>query len=215
MSLEKNKSTSTTRDGSGWAAHPKDPAVNNEASVAEIHEGRVEHIYNPAIESPEAISRRKFLNKLTIALGGLGGAVVAVPVVGYIIAPLFEQSPDVWRTVGSITDFKVGETKQVSFADASPLPWAGVAAQTAAWVRRETETKFTAFSVNCTHLGCPVSWVAGGNLFMCPCHGGVYYADGTVAAGPPPHPLPRYDVRTVNGRLEIKASGIPLGGETK
>ena len=32
-------------------------------------------------------------------------------------------------------------------------------------------------------------------LFLCPCHGGVYYADGTVAGGPPPQPLFRYGVR--------------------
>jgi len=47
-------------------------------------------------------------------------------------------------------------------------------------------------------------------LFMCPCHGGVYYNDGTVAAGPPPKPLIRYDVRTLNGQVEIKTMAIPI-----
>ena len=78
------------------------------------------------------------------------------------------------------------------FEDASPLPWAGVTARTAAWLRRDDAEHFTAFTVHCTHLGCPVRWVADAKLFLCPCHGGVYYADGTVSAGPPPKPLPQY-----------------------
>ena len=60
----------------------------------------------------------------------------------------------------------------------------GVTARTAAWLRRDSDASFTAFSVNCTHLGCPVRWFAEPKLFLCPCHGGVYNADGTVAGGP-------------------------------
>jgi len=87
---------------------------------------------------------------------------------------------------------------------------AGVTAKAGAWLRREAAEKFTAFSVHCTHLGCPVRWIPGANLFMCPCHGGVYYRDGTVAAGPPPRPLFRYDVRLVRGRVQIRASAVPI-----
>jgi menaquinol-cytochrome c reductase iron-sulfur subunit len=55
-----------------------------------------------------------------------------------------------------------------------------------------------------------VRWLADADLFMCPCHGGVYYSDGTVAAGPPPKPLIRYEVRMVNGQVEIKTMAIPI-----
>ena len=95
--------------------------------------------------------------------------------------------------------------------DASPLPWAGVTARTAAWLRRVSEG-LQAFSVNCAHLGCPVRWLADAQLFMCPCHGGVYYADGTVAAGPPPHPLPQYPSAS-SGAVEIRTEPIPIDGE--
>jgi hypothetical protein len=30
---------------------------------------------------------------------------------------------------------------------------------------------------------------------MCPCHGGVYYEDGSYASGPPPRGLYEYDIR--------------------
>ncbi len=44
--------------------------------------------------------------------------------------------------------------------------------------------KFLVFAVNCAHLGCPVAWFPQSGLFMCPCHGGVYYANGERASGP-------------------------------
>jgi menaquinol-cytochrome c reductase iron-sulfur subunit len=50
----------------------------------------------------------------------------------------------------------------------------------------------------------------GAELFLCPCHGGVYYADGTVSAGPPPKPLPTYPVRVRAGQVEIQTSPIPI-----
>jgi menaquinol-cytochrome c reductase iron-sulfur subunit len=59
-------------------------------------------------------------------------------------------------------------------------------------------------------LGCPVRWLPDADLFMCPCHGGVYYKDGKVAAGPPPRPLVKYPVRLRNGQVEIRTSPLPI-----
>jgi menaquinol-cytochrome c reductase iron-sulfur subunit len=157
-----------------------------------------------------ALNRRQFFSKLSFVLSGIGAAIIGIPIVGFLISPLFEKVPEVWRPVGSVDSFKVATTVVVNFLDASPLPWAGVTARTAAWLRRESEQTFIAFSINCTHLGCPVRWLPDADLFMCPCHGGVYYKDGTVAAGPPPKPLPRYPVRVRNGQVEILASPIPI-----
>jgi menaquinol-cytochrome c reductase iron-sulfur subunit len=94
--------------------------------------------------------------------------------------------------------------------DTSPLPWAGVTAKTAAWLRRVSADRFVAFAVNCAHLGCPVRWLPDAQLFMCPCHGGVYYADGTVAAGPPPHSLAQYATRITGDDVEIHTAPIPI-----
>jgi len=135
---------------------------------------------------------------------------MGLPVVGFLLSPLARKTPRVWRPVGPVERFPIGQTVDVSFEDASPLPWAGVTANTAAWLQRVDETSFVAYTVHCTHLGCPVRWVADAGLFLCPCHGGVYYADGTVSAGPPPKPLPRYPVRVRNGQVEIQTSPIPI-----
>jgi menaquinol-cytochrome c reductase iron-sulfur subunit len=155
-------------------------------------------------------SRRRFLSRVSIALSTAVAAVVGVPVVGFLLAPLARKVPRQWRAVGQAGSFKVGETVSVTFDDASPLPWSGVTARTAAWLRRDDAESFTAFAVNCTHLGCPVRWLADAQLFLCPCHGGVYNGDGSVAAGPPPKPLPRYPVRVRDGRVEILTSPLPV-----
>ncbi len=155
-------------------------------------------------------NRRQFFSKLSITLGGVAALIIGLPIVGFLLSPFLRKVPEVWRPVGSVDSFKVGTTVIVKYLDASPLPWAGVTANTAAWLRRDSEDKFIAFSINCTHLGCPVRWLSDAELFMCPCHGGVYYKDGEVAAGPPPKPLPRYPVRVRNGQVEIMASPIPI-----
>jgi len=165
---------------------------------------------NHCLASPEELSRRKFLARFSLAVGSVGALIVAFPVVGFIVAPFFQRQREVWRSVGKAQGFKVGETVAVEYEDAAPLPWAGVTAKSAAWLRRENADTFIAFSINCTHLGCPVRWLPKANLFMCPCHGGVYYADGTVAAGPPPLPLPRYPVRVKDGDVQIQTSPVPI-----
>jgi menaquinol-cytochrome c reductase iron-sulfur subunit len=154
--------------------------------------------------------RRRFLARLSIALSAAIAAAAGVPVVGFLVSPLLRKAPRIWRPVGAVDAFTVGQTVNVVFEDASPLPWAGVTARSAAWLRRDGAERFTAFSVHCTHLGCPVRWVADAQLFLCPCHGGVYYLDGSRAAGPPPKPLPQYPVRVRNGQVEILTSPIPI-----
>ncbi len=154
---------------------------------------------------------RKFLNLFSLGLAGLAGAVVSVPIIAYLLSPLIKPAKNVWRTVGALDSFAVGKTVQVAIDDPSPLAWAGQTAQTAAWVRRDNQNQFTVFAINCSHLGCPVNWEQNAQLFFCPCHGGVYYADGTVAGGPPPRSLFRYETRILNQNLQVKTRKLPIG----
>ena len=154
--------------------------------------------------------RRSFIIKILWACSGVIGFLLAIPVLGAVLEPLFRKVPVVWRNVGNVSDFETGKTVLVKFTDASPLPWAGVTAQTASWLRKISEEEFIAFSVNCAHLGCPVRWIPDAELFLCPCHGGVYNKDGSYAAGPPPHGLEKYPVRVRKGTVEIRSSPIPI-----
>ena len=165
---------------------------------------------NDSNESEKKITRQKFFVKLSLALAGLSAAVASIPVISALVAPLIQQPKQTWRTVGKLGDFKDGTTTLVTFQNADPKPYAGVTAQSAAWLRRNDENNFIAFAANCTHLGCPVRWEADAQLFMCPCHGGVYYKDGTVAGGPPPKPLTKYKVRILKDEVQIKTSPLHI-----
>lgn len=164
-------------------------------------------------DAPISPERRTFLTRLSLALAGLTGALVGIPIVSFLLGPLLQQPPEAWRTVGPVDRFKIGETVEATVDDPSPLPWAGVVSKTAMWLRRDSATSFTSFAVNCTHLGCPVRWLPQANLFLCPCHGGVYYQDGSVAAGPPPRPLVQYKVRINGNQVEVLAGSSPLAHE--
>jgi menaquinol-cytochrome c reductase iron-sulfur subunit len=65
------------------------------------------------------------------------------------------------------------------------------------------------FAINCAHLGCPVRWFEESKLFMCPCHGGAYYQDGSRASGPPERGLFEYTYKVVNNALSIDVHGLP------
>lgn len=160
----------------------------------------------------EALGRRRFLGLLTVATAGLTAALVGVPVIGFVLAPLFREKPDVWRAVGRLEQFALNETVQVNFDDPSSLPWAGITSRSGAWLRRTGQSEFVAYSIHCTHLGCPIRWLASAEIFMCPCHGGVFYSDGSVAAGPPPEPLAQLQVRVRNGDVEVRTAGVPVTG---
>src|SRR3977135_3019233 len=143
-------------------------------------------------EEELSVTRRRLLGRISLALSGLAAAVVSVPIVAYLLSPLLQPPPAEWRHLGLVTNFRIGETVEVAYDEPSPLPWAGQTARTAVWLRRTGDMAFTAFALNCTHLGCPGNWRQDAKLFLCPCHGGVYYADGSVAGGPPPLPLRTY-----------------------
>lgn len=158
------------------------------------------------------MDRRRFLSRLSIALSGGIAALVGVPILGYLLAPLVEKSPVDFVDIGSADAFHVGETVLAKFRDPSPLPWAGQLAESALWVRRRAQDgdqAFQIFSVHCTHLGCPVNWRAEAGIFLCPCHGGVFYADGTVAGGPPERPLFQRGWKIEAGRLMVRVEPLP------
>lgn len=156
------------------------------------------------------VSRRTFLTSLSLALGALGTMLVGVPVVGFVLGPMFRKPTRRWVGIGAVDKFSSGETVLARFREPSATSWAGATGEKAAWVRRESQDTFIAFVINCTHLGCPVRWEDEAKLFMCPCHGGIYYSDGRVAGGPPPHPLHRYKTRVRNGQLQIQTRPIPI-----
>jgi Rieske Fe-S protein len=165
----------------------------------------------PGCPLPTSTARRKILGWLGGLTGTLAAACAGVPIIGYLVSPLTHRPGSTWIPLGKLDAFAIGATQLVTFdhPDAERIPWTGNVGHTAAYVRRLSDTEFQVFAVNCTHLGCPVSWFPQSGLFMCPCHGGVYYENGDHASGPPPRPLYQYSYRISNGQLEAYVGHMP------
>ncbi len=161
--------------------------------------------------APPALPRRGFLTRLSLGLSAIAAAVVALPAAAFVLRGMFRRVPQQWRDLAPLAQFTIGDTVQIRFESAHADEWARESAHAGAWLRRVDADHFVAFSMHCTHMGCPVRWQAEASLFMCPCHGGVFHSDGSVAAGPPLRPLVRYPVRIRADRVEIGTAPIPMG----
>jgi menaquinol-cytochrome c reductase iron-sulfur subunit len=156
-------------------------------------------------------SRRAFLFKLSLLANGAVGAVLAVPILGYLLGPALKKgsSYNSWIALGPLSDFPEGETRLVNYRNPVTTEWDGQTGDVPCWVRRVSGSTFQVFAINCAHLGCPVRWFAQSQLFLCPCHGGAYYADGARASGPPERGLFEYEHKVVDGALMISAGQMP------
>jgi menaquinol-cytochrome c reductase iron-sulfur subunit len=163
----------------------------------------------------EGISRRSFFLKLGIALNALAAAALGVPIVRYVLSPLTrERRPgyESWLSLGPVEQFPAGQTRFATYRNPVVNAWDGETANIGCWVRHIDGEQFQVFAINCAHLGCPVRWFQQSGLFMCPCHGGAYYADGSRASGPPERGLFEYAYKIESGNLYIKAGKIPTPG---
>ena len=170
---------------------------------------------HPAAEERLALSRRWLLLSLGVAFNGIVGSILAVPVIRYLLSPVKRDAAyKSWISLGPTSSFPVGETRIADFVNPFRRPWDGETAGVACYVRHIAQDEFQVFAVNCAHLGCPVRWFPQSQLFMCPCHGGAYYADGSRASGPPERGLFTYEHKISNGQLQIDAGQMPTLSNT-
>jgi len=185
-----------------------------------------------APQSEDEVTRRKFMANATIAIGGLVGLALAVPIVGSLL-------PGKSSTEGSWSPLTAAELDALNKATSKPvkltftlkyvdgyLPEQSVPEY--CWgIRVDNNQKFMAarpdifaggkadvpyavvnmgfvlFSPICPHLGCYYGWSDAQNRFMCPCHGSQYTFDGTHIAGPAPRGLDPLPVRERSGIADV------------
>ena len=158
------------------------------------------------------LSRRALLTKVGLLLNGLAVTLLAMPIIGYLISPILGSKRGQfrrWITLGDLDEFPEGQTRLATFQNPISSFADGDTDHIPCWVRRIQGETFQVFAVNCAHLGCPVRWFPQSGLFMCPCHGGVYYQDGSRASGPPPRGLFEYPYKVEGGKLMIEAGQLP------
>jgi len=161
------------------------------------------------------MSRRAMLAKVGLLFNGIVGTVLAVPIVRYLLSPVTREMKagyESWLSLGRVAQFPAGQTRLATYRNPVINSWDGQTGDIACWVRNVDDRTFQVFAINCAHLGCPVRWFAQSNLFMCPCHGGAYYQDGSRASGPPERGLFQYNYKIEEGTLLIKAGEMPTPG---
>jgi Rieske Fe-S protein len=181
------------------------------------------HKADPELREDEIIRypRAKFLEAVTLGVGGVIGGVVTAPVLGFTVLPAFTDQGHPEIDIGAIGDFP--ENKFV-IATFMLDPAQGEVSRRTAYVRNngllDGAPSFTILSNRCVHLGCPVQVnglpidedkktekgvdlipTAAAAGFGCPCHGGQYDNEGNRTAGPPVRALDRYRFRIKDGRL--------------
>jgi Rieske Fe-S protein len=165
----------------------------------------------------EIAPRRTFLQRLAWWIAGIAGSLatlaLAIPLLGYLLGPLRKKAAP-WVNLGPVGKFPRDQSRLETFDNPLREEWDGMTARTGVYVRylgkdRDNQDQFLIFAVNCTHLGCPVTWFPQSGLFMCPCHGGIYYENGDRAAGPPPRGLFRCVWQVRDGQLEVQAPHYP------
>jgi menaquinol-cytochrome c reductase iron-sulfur subunit len=164
---------------------------------------------------PGGLSRRQTLLKIAMLFNGVVGVLLGIPIMGYILSPLAKGRKPGYNSLvslGPIDQFPAGETRLATYRHPAAHALDGETADIACWVRHTEGEHFQVFAINCAHLGCPVRWFPQSGLFMCPCHGGAYYADGSRASGPPERGLFEYPFRILDGKLNIEAGATPTPG---
>jgi Rieske Fe-S protein len=169
------------------------------------------------VSNETKFNRRGLFTKVGILFNGVVAAALAVPIVQYLASSVTRGRANgylSWVSLGRVNEFPEGETRLATFRNPYVTPTDGKTADTACWVRRIEGDQFQVFAVNCAHLGCPVRWFPQSGLFMCPCHGGAYYRDGSRASGPPERGLFEYPFKVENGEITIHAGELPTPGQT-
>lgn len=155
-------------------------------------------------------SRRRFLKFATVAIGGIIGAVMTVPIVRYLFYP-------VGRRIVSSTREPVDVGPSSSIVAGAPPVRVAIRAKSvrdawsvatdvplgAAWISRTQAGELVAFSSTCPHLGCAVDLSADKTQFKCPCHSSAFGLDGVKKGGPAKRSLDDLDARDIDGRVLV------------
>jgi cytochrome b6-f complex iron-sulfur subunit len=207
--------------GAGWKWLQAVKLPDAEPVAAEKREPVAEETY-----APETYERSAFLSMATLGLGGLVGAIIALPAAALAIVPTLQHRRQRRVDLGPMSNFPEGRYVATTF---ELDPAIGAVSRRTAFVRYngllENEPSFTIISNRCTHVGCPTQ--PNGPLFTdqtknlerggapvrlipvepagfgCPCHGSQFDREGNRVAGPAVRALDRFEYEIDHGNLVL------------
>ncbi len=141
--------------------------------------------------------RRAFLwTGMFAALAAAYGTLTSYAL-GFIF-PRRREGPPQRLFIGFTHEIDIGASKSVPLPSGDQL----IVSNTGS-IDPATGSPFIGFSNQCPHLGCKVHWEAGNQRFLCPCHQGVFRADGVALEGPP-----------AQAHQRLRAYSIELDGDS-
>lgn len=155
---------------------------------------------------PVGPSRRSLLGLAALLAAGLT-TLVAAPVTVLFAAPLWRRTKHPWVPLGPVEEYVgLDGVREARLAYAVQDGWFSTVQEKRVLVREVGPERWDVFSAKCTHVGCGVVWEAEREVFLCPCHGGEFNADGSVKKGPPERALDRLEARRnpATGMLEVR-----------
>jgi menaquinol-cytochrome c reductase iron-sulfur subunit len=164
----------------------------------------------PGAFEGETMTRRRVMTTGAHATGAIALAAVLLPSIGFAVGPIFQRAKAHWQPIGRPDQFP-DDTYVPKIITLDPT--IGEAGKTTIFVRRRNPridaeagdrwNQFIALTSRCSHVGCPVGFKDAAQVFVCPCHGGVYDLAGKRIGGPPPRPLDRFYTRLRAGQVEV------------
>lgn len=82
--------------------------------------------------------------------------------------------------IGFTKDLDIGASKSLTLPSGDQM----IVSNTGR-INAETGSTYLGFSNRCPHLGCRVHFESQQQRFVCPCHQGIFDADGVAVSGPP------------------------------
>jgi menaquinol-cytochrome c reductase iron-sulfur subunit len=154
-------------------------------------------------------TRRGFLKLVTVALGGIVGAVLAFPAIRFVIFPTKRKivdGPDAMVPVAlaeAVTDKPLRVEITISqqrdaWAKADNVKLG------AAWLVK-AGGEIRAFTNTCPHLGCSVDYDPKADAFRCPCHTSAFDKTGARVSGPAKRGMDPLETRVdADGRVAVR-----------
>jgi len=135
--------------------------------------------------------RRDVLSWLLGAWGtGVMGAIV-YPIARFLVPPDIPEAQTLTASAGKAADLATNSGRVVPFGTEPVI------------VIRTAGGDLRAFSAQCTHLSCTVQYRPDLQEIWCACHNGHYDLTGKNVSGPPPRPLPAFDVSVRNDEVIV------------
>ena len=150
------------------------------------------------------VNRRDFMKTTIVAIGGIIGLSIGLPIIPYIVGPALSTTKEEWLRLGPVSKVEMDTPTLFKVTIKTQTGWIDTEEEISAYALTENGQDFSVLSNVCTHLGCRVRWIPEQGEFFCPCHNGVFAKDGTVVDGPPPRPLNRFESKVEDGILYIK-----------